>query len=66
MVVHKEELLVLLNTKPQSDDNTDFLDENEKFKYIDDLSILEVIQLILNGISSYNVKQQVPSDMKIG
>ena len=58
--------LGIIEYKSQSDDNTDFLDENKKFKYIDDLSILEVIQLILNGISSYNVKQQVPSDMKIG
>ena len=38
----------------------------QKYKYIDDLSILEVINLILNGISSYNAKQQVPSDIKIG
>ena len=52
--------------KSQSDDNTNFLDEKEKYKYIDDLSILEVINLILNGISSYNAKQQVPSDIKIG
>lgn len=58
--------LGILEYKSQSDDNTDFLDANEKYKYIDDLSILEVINLILNGISSYNVKQQVPSDIKIG
>ena len=52
--------------KSQSNENTDFLDEKEKFKFIDDLSILEVINLILSGISSYNVKQQVPSDISTG
>ena len=58
--------LGILEYKSQSNDNTDFLDEKEKFKFIDDLSILEVINLILSGISSYNVKQQVPSDISTG
>ena len=56
----------ILEYKSQSDDNTDFLNENEKYKYIDDLSVIEVINLILHGISSYNPKQQVPSDIAIG
>ena len=59
-------ILGILEYKSQSNNNTDFLNEKEKFKYIDDLSILEVINLILAGISSYNVRQQVPSDIKIG
>ena len=50
----------------QSDDNTDFLDPDEKYKFIDDLSIIEKINLVLRGISSYNPKQQVPSDIQIG
>ena len=58
--------LGIIEYKSQSNDNVDFLSEEEKYKYIDDLSILEVINLILNGISSYNPKQQVPSDIKIG
>ena len=58
--------LGILEYKSQSDNNTDFLTEKEKYKYIDDLSILEVINLILKGISSYNAKQQVPSDIQIG
>ena len=43
-----------------------FLHGDEKYKYIDDLSIIELINLILNGIASYNPKQQVPSDIGIG
>ena len=57
--------LGILEYKSQSDDNTDFLDEKQKFKFIDDLSLLEVINLVLIGISSYNAKQQVPSDISI-
>ena len=30
----------------QSNDNTDFLEDDEKFKFIDDLSILEIINLL--------------------
>ena len=50
----------------QTNNNTDFLDVEEKFKFIDDLSILEVVNMIIQGISSYNPKQQVPSDIAIG
>ena len=58
--------LGIVEYKSQSNDNTDFLESNEKYKYIDDLSILELVNLILHGISSYNCKQQVPSDIRIG
>lgn len=58
--------LGIVEYKSNTNKNTDFLSGEEKFKYIDDLSILEVINLILAGISSYNVKEQVPSDIQIG
>ena len=50
----------------QTNHNTDFLSDDETIKFIDDLSILEVVNLILQGISSYNPRQQVPSDIAIG
>ena len=59
-------ILGILEYKSQSNKNTENIDEKLKFKYIDDLSVLEIINLIMAGISSYNVKQQVPSDIKIG
>ena len=59
------DVLGIIEYKSQSDDNTNFLDDNKKFKYIDDLSILEVINMVLCGISSYNSKQQVPSDIAV-
>ena len=58
--------LGIVEYKSQSNNNTDFLSADEKYKYIDDLSILELVNLILHGISSYNPKQQVPSDIGIG
>ena len=47
----------------QSNDNTDFIDDEFKFKFIDDLSLLEVINLTLCGISSYNFRQHVASNI---
>ena len=40
---------------------TEFLDNNEKYKYIDDISILDIINLLMIGISSYNHRSHVAS-----
>ena len=56
-------LLGILEYLSQNNDCADFLSEEEKFKYIDDLSILELINLISIGLASYNCKLQVPSDI---
>ena len=50
----------------QSNDNTDFLKEDEKFKYIDDLSMLEIVNLFSIGIANFNFKAHVASDIGIG
>ena len=47
----------------QSNDNTNFLDAQKKFKFIDDLSILELINLLSIGLSSCNWKTSVASDI---
>ena len=49
----------------QSNKNTDFLDDKWKYKFIDDLSILEVINLVLCGLASYNLDTHVASDVAI-
>ena len=49
----------------QSNDNTDFLPDDDKFKFVDDLSVLEIINLISVGLSSYNFKQHIASDIGI-
>ena len=35
----------------------------DKFKFVDDLTILEIVNLLTVGITSYNIKQQIPSDI---
>jgi hypothetical protein len=47
----------------QSNNNVDFLASDEKFKFIDDLSVVEVINLISIGLACYNTHSHVPSDI---
>ena len=44
-------------------DNADCVEEQNTFKFVDDLSFLEIIYLLNIGISSYNIKAHVPSDI---
>ena len=41
----------------------DFLEEDEAYIFIDDASFLEVLNIVSAGLSSYNSKLQVPSDL---
>ena len=47
----------------QSNDNADCIEEEDRFKFVDDLSFLEIIYLLSVGISSYNIKAHVSSDL---
>ena len=49
----------------QSNDSAQFLDPDLKYKFIDDLSLLEIINLLSIGLSSYNCRNHVPSDIGI-
>ena len=53
----------ILEYLAQSNNNTDYISPERKFKFIDDLSILEVINLLSIGLSSYNFKFHVASDI---
>ena len=55
----------LIEYDSQSNDNTDFLSPEDKYKFVDDLSTLELINLIMVGLSSYNFKNHVASDIGI-
>ena len=39
---------------------------DERFKFVDDLTILEIVNLLTVGISSFNIKHQIPNDIKEG
>ena len=48
----------------QTNFNTEFLTHDEKFKFVDDLSILEIINLLTIGLCSYNMKFHVAFDIQ--
>ena len=47
----------------QSNDNAQCVDEQDRFKFVDNLSFLEVIYLLNVGIASYNIHAPVPSNI---
>ena len=53
----------LLEYKSNSNDN--HVPANMRYKFVDDLSILERLNLILCGLTEYNFKNQVASDIGI-
>ena len=55
--------LGILEYLSQSNNNADFVSESERFKFIDDLTVLEIVNLLSIGLSTYNVKQQIPTDI---
>ena len=55
--------LGLLEYLSQSNNSADMVSESERFKFLDDLSILEIVNLLTVGLSSFNLKQQVPNDV---
>ena len=49
----------------QSNDNDNHISESERFKFVDDLTFIEIIYLINIGLASYNVKHHVPSHVPV-
>ena len=47
----------------QTTHNADCVPLEDKYKFVDDLSVLEVLNLVNIGISSHNCRQQIPSDL---
>ena len=55
----------ILEYLSQGNDSAAMVSVEDKFKFVDDLSILEIIDLLNIGIASYNIKQHVPSDIPL-
>ena len=55
----------LLEYKSNSNDNVNHVPIDMRFKFVDDLSILEKLNLVLIGLSSYNFRNHVASDVGI-
>ena len=47
----------------QSNNSADCVDQNYRFKFVDDLTVLEKINLLIVGLSSFYSKASVPSDV---
>ena len=56
----------ILEYLSQNNSCASFLADDERYKFIDDLSILEIINLVNIGFASFNTRQQVPSDIAVG
>jgi len=57
--------LGILEYLAQSNNNADCVDLLNKFKFIDDLTMLEVLNLLTIGLHPFNLKNQVPSDIPV-
>ena len=45
--------------------NLSFIDQDSTWKFIDDESFVEILNLCQSGLASYNCKLQVPSDLSV-
>ena len=59
------DLMGILEYLAQTNENTEFIPVEDRYKFIDDLSTLEIINLISVGLASYNFNMHVPSDINI-
>ena len=58
--------LGILEYLSQTTNSADSVGPDERYKFIDDLTILEIVNLLTIGISSYNIKHHVPNDILKG
>ena len=47
----------------QSSKSAECVRQDERYKFVDDLTILEIVNLLTVGISSYNIKHHIPNDI---
>ena len=55
--------LGLLEYLSQSNDNANIVSPEDRFKFVDDLTALEIVNLLTIGLTSYHLKKQVPNDI---
>ena len=55
--------LGILEYLSQSNNNADMVSQNDRFKFVDDLTVLEIVDVLSVGLTSYNIRQHVPSDV---
>ena len=55
----------ILGYLSQSNDNADCVPEEDRFKFMDDLTFLEIISLTNIGIATHNIKNNIPSNVPL-
>ena len=55
--------LGILEYLSQTNNNCDYIPTDEKYKFIDDLTTLDIINLLSIGLSSYNFKNHIASNI---
>ena len=55
----------ILEYLSQSNNRADLVSEDDRYKFVFDLSVLEIVDLLTVGITSYNLEQHVPSDIPV-
>ena len=55
--------LGLLEYMSQSNNSADIVSPKDRFKFVDDLTTLEIVNLLTIGLASFNIKSQVPNDI---
>ena len=55
----------VLSYMSQSNNNTDCVPEEDRYKYFDDATVLEVINLLNIGLCSYRIKESIPSNIPV-
>ena len=57
--------LGILEYLSQSNNCADIVSEEDRFRFVDDLSVLEIVDLLTVGITSYNINQHIPSEIPV-
>ena len=57
--------LGILEYLAQSNNCADMVNLEDRFKFVDDLTVLEIVNLLTIGLTSYNLKQHIPADIPV-
>ena len=47
----------------QSNENANCVDPDYRYKFVDELTILEKVNILVTGLTSFNIKASIPSDI---
>ena len=51
----------VLSYLSQSNNNADHVEEEDRYKFVDDLTLVTLVNLVTTKLETYNVKEHVPS-----